>query len=75
MFNNVIITKISIKFDRKNTLILNMSFEDLFIATLKKSSTSLLNVVKATTNKGTQGTSLVDKNISALGIYQGGLVE
>ena len=52
-----------------------MSFEDLFIATLKKSSTSLLNVVKATTNKGTQGTSLVDKNISALGIYQGGLVE
>lgn len=75
VFNNVIITKISIKFDRKNTLILNMSFEDLFIATLKKSSTSLLNVVKATTNKGTQGTSLVDKNISALGIYQGGLVE
>lgn len=74
VYDQMLITNIDINFDSTDTLILNISFEKIFVATLQKTNTSLTNAVKGTGNKGKQGTRpLVTKNIEKLGMYKDGL--
>ncbi|MEJ6467261.1 phage baseplate protein [Fusobacterium ulcerans] len=74
VYEQMLITNIDISPDSSNTIILNISFEKVFIATLQKTEASLTNTVKGTGNKGKQGTRpLVTKNIEKLGMYKDGL--
>lgn len=74
VYEQMLITNIDISPDSSNTIILNISFEKVFIATLQKTDASLTNTVKGTGNKGKQGTRpLVTKNIEKLGMYKDGL--
>lgn len=74
VYEQMLITNIDISPDSSNTIILNISFEKVFIATLQKTEASLTNTVEGTGNKGKQGTRpLVTKNIEKLGMYKDGL--
>lgn len=74
VYEQMLITNIDISPNSSNTIILNISFEKVFIATLQKTDASLRNTVKGTVSKGKQGTRpLVTKNIEKLGMYKDGL--